>query len=67
MEESPKKVLTNGKVRRKSNETLSHKVSLMVRIALFGVPVRKHTPVFVQRLSENFSKHSCLSERCLQT
>ena len=54
MEESPKIVLTNGKVRRKQNGTLSHEVSLMVRIALFGVPVSKHTPDFVHGLSKNF-------------
>lgn len=35
MEESPKMVSTNGKVRRKLNETLSHGVSLMVRIGLW--------------------------------
>ncbi len=58
MEESPKIVLTNGKVRRKQNETLSHEVSLMVRIALFGVPVSKHTPDFVHGLSKNFLKQS---------
>ena len=56
MEESPKKVLTNGKVRRKSNGTLSHGVSLMVKIGLFSVPVRRHTPDIVRGSSENFSK-----------
>ena len=55
-EESPEKVLTNGKVRRKSNGTLSHGISLMVKIGLFGVPVRRHTPDIVRGSSENFSK-----------
>jgi hypothetical protein len=62
MEESPKMVSTNGKVRRKLNETLSHGVSLMVRIGLFGVPVSRHMPDFVHGLSENFSKQSDPSE-----
>lgn len=67
MEEFPKMALTNGKVRKYPNETLSHGVPVMVKIALLGIPVSKRKPDSVQGLSENSSKQFCPSERCLQT
>ena len=54
VEESSKMILTTGKVRRKLGETLSHGVPLIVKIGLFGIPLRKYRPALVRGLSETF-------------